>query len=385
MSDSSRIALAEVMDLLEVGRPLPFHVLDQLDRRLLAEGHVLVSKTQLEMLFARGAWVQRSVVAALRAERDTHRGLVPSSRRSLSLFDQWEQLIWHLDSALRHVLAGKPAQADLTALAERLEALVARDMDVALFMMVRQHEVRFALYALQHALHAATVLLVLGNQLGWAAADRRTRVLAALTMNVSTLELQAQLAQQTDPPSTRQRSQIAAHPEQSMRLLRAAGIRDSAWLQTVHEHHERPDGSGYPAGLTQVCASAHALRLADVFTAKISARAHRPAMAIQLAARQLFQEERGSALAVGLVKALGLYPPGELVELRSGEIAVVTHRGGSATTPRVASITNDQGRPVTDTLMRDTAQPEFAIIAVVADRRHLPRIPPERVYGLLPA
>jgi HD-GYP domain-containing protein (c-di-GMP phosphodiesterase class II) len=252
-------------------------------------------------------------------------------------------------------------------------------------MMVRQHEVRFALYALQHALHAATVLLVLGNQLGWAAADRRTRVLAALTMNVSTLELQAQLAQQTDPPSTRQRSQIAAHPEQSMRLLRAAGIRDSAWLQTVHEHHERPDGSGYPAGLTQVCASAHALRLADVFTAKISARAHRPAMAIQLAARQLFQEERGSALAVGLVKALGLYPPGELVELRSGEIAVVTHRGGSATTPRVASITNDQGRPVTDTLMRDTAQPEFAIIAVVADRRHLPRIPPERVYGLLPA
>jgi len=327
------------------------------------------------------------VALAVRAERQASQvrdSLVPSSRRSLSLFDQWEQLIWKLDATLRLALAGRPARDELVLLAERFEALVERDTDVALFMMVRQHDVRFALYALQHALHAATVLDLLGRQLGWDTTRRRLQVLAALTMNVSTLELQAQMAQQADPPTTRQRKAIAEHPEQSVRLLRAAGVTDAKWLQTVLEHHERPDGSGYPKRLTQIVDSAHALQLADVFTAKISARAIRSAMPIQLAAKQLFQEERGSALAVGLVKALGLYPPGELVTLRSGEIAVVTHRSAAPTKPRVAAITNSAGQPITATTVRDTAQPEFAVTGVVEDRRQLPRIPPERVYGVIP-
>jgi len=388
MSDSHRIALAEVVDLLEVGRPLPFHVLDGQDRRLLAEGHVLVSDIQLEMLIARGAWVQRSVVQALRAQHQARGTPVPSSRRTLSLFDHWERLVWDLDATLRLVLAGKPAGDALTQLAERVEALVRRDADVALFMMVRQHEPRFALYALLHALHTATVLLVIGQQLGWDAGRLRLAVLGALTMNVSMLELQAQMAQQAEPPSPRQRKAIQEHPEASARLLRAAGVHDGLWQQSVQEHHERPQGDGYPRGLTQVREEAHALRIADVFTAKISARAHRAPMPIQLAAKQLFQEERGGPLAAGLIKALGLYPPGEWVELRNGEVAVVTRRGGNATTPRVASVTNASGRPVVATVERDTARPEFAITgalgAALAEKLQLPRIPPERVYGLIP-
>jgi hypothetical protein len=99
----------------------------------------------------------------------------------------------------------------------------------------------------------------------------------------------------------------------------------------------------------------------------------------------LFQEEKGGPLAVGLVKALGLYPPGELVRLKSGEIAVVTHRGKTATTPRVACITNKVGKTVASTEPRDSALPEFAIVEALPEneRKGLPRIPPERVYGLI--
>lgn len=385
MSHSERVAIVDVLDLMAVGQPLPFHVLDAHARRLLAEGHVLVSRTQLDMLIARGAWVEKSRVQAVRAEQAGPRSsLVPSSRRTLSLFDQWEQLIWKLDATLRLVLAGKPVVQELTALAERVEGLAQRDLNVALFMMVRQHEVRFALYALQHALHAATVLLVLGEQLGWQPSQVRLLVLSALTMNVSTLELQAQLAQQEDPPNQRQRRAIAAHPDESVRLLRQAGVSDGAWLQTVAEHHEKPDGSGYPARIQKICESAHALRLADVFTAKISARANRAPMAIQLATRQLFEEEKGSPLAIGMIKALGLYPPGELVRLASGEVAVVTHRGTAPTKPKVASVTDTDGKPVIQTRHHDTSDPAFAVVGVFPSPKTLPRIPPERVYGIIP-
>lgn len=387
MSRGDRLPLAEVLDLMVVGQPLPFHVLDPQERRLLAQGNVVLSDTQLEMLVARGAWVHSEAAAAIRRERASAvpGGAAPVANRVHTLFDHWEHMVWDLDSVLRKVLAGKPAAQLLDDLATDLLKLVARDLDVALFVTIRQTEVRYALYALQHALHSATVLTVLTQQLGWPAEQVKRLVLAALTMNVSTLELQAVMAQQTDPPTTRQRDQIRAHPYESERLLRAAGVSDDDWLAAVRDHHERPDGTGYPRGLTQVGDLAHALRLGDVFTAKISPRAIRQAMPIQAAAKQLFQEEKGGPLAVGLIKALGLYPPGELVQLKSGEIAVVTHRGPSATTPRVACITNRVGKAVASTEPRDTGKPEFAIMAALAEfeRKGLPRIPPERVYGLI--
>lgn len=387
MSRSDRLPLSEVLDLMVVGQPLPFHVLDPQERRLLAQGNVVLSDTQLEMLIARGAWVHAEEAAAIRRERGSAvpGGAAPAANRVHTLFDHWEHMVWDLDAVLRKVLTGHPAVQALDDLATDLLALVARDLDAALFVTIRQQEVRFALYALQHALHSATVLTVLTQQLGWPAEQIRRLVLAALTMNVSTLELQAAMAQQIDAPTSRQRDQIRAHPYESERLLRASGVTDTEWLTAVRDHHERPDGTGYPRALTQVGELAHALRVGDVFTAKISPRAIRQAMPIQAAAKQLFQEEKGGPLAMGLIKALGLYPPGELVRLKSGEIGVVTHRGPNATTPRVACITNRVGKSVASTESRDTAQPEYAIVAALADaeRKGLPRIPPERVYGLI--
>lgn len=385
---SQRLPLSEVLDLMVVGQPLPFHVLDPHERRLLAQGNVVLSDSQLEALIARGAWVHADVAQAVRRERSAGLvpgGAAPSAGRLHTLFDHWEQMVWNLDGSLRKLLSGHPSDQALNKLADELLALVTRHLDAALFVTVRQSEVRYALYALQHALHTATVLTVLTQQLGWSADQVKRLVLAALTMNVSMLELQAQMAQQPDPPSNRQRELIRAHPYESERLLRAAGVNDADWLAAVRDHHERPDGSGYPRSLTQVGELAYALRLGDVFTAKISPRAIRAPMPIQAATKQLFQEEKGGPLAVGLVKALGLYPPGELVRLKSGEIAVVTHRGPNATTPRVACITNRVGKVVASTDPRDTSNAEFAIVGALpeAERKGLPRILPERVYGLI--
>jgi hypothetical protein len=202
-------------------------------------------------------------------------------------------------------------------------------------------------------------------------------------MNVSILELQAQMAAQPDPPTARQRQLIRTHPKTSAALLQAAGVADDQWLAMVRDHHERPDGTGYPAGSKGAAELARALRTVDVFTAKISTRAFRPALPIQAAARQLFQEEQGGPLAAGMIKALGLYPPGELVQLKSGEIGVVARRGASVTTPLVASLTNAAGQPIAATSQRDTARPEFAITGLAGERKGLSRVLPERVYGLM--
>ena len=50
--------------------------------------------------------------------------------------------------------------------------------------------------------------------------------------------------------------------------------------------------------------------------------------------------------------------------------------------PLVAAVTDAQGRSVTTTLHRNTADPAYAITGPAADDKHLlSRVPPERLYG----
>lgn len=385
MSQTERVPLPEVRDLIVVGEPLPFRVLDAAGRLLLSTGQVVGSERQFETLVDRGAWVERPLVEEVRRARAGNAGGGPAVKvqRIATLFDLWERAIWELDDIYRRLARARAQAQEVQALAAQLRALVERDSDVALFHCVRQDDRRFALYAINHGLHCAVVGLLLARHLGWDDAAQTSLVCAALTMNVSMAELQAQMAEQGEPPTSRQTEQIRQHPMGSVKLLQAAGVSDAAWLTTVAEHHERDDGSGYPSGSTTASEPARVLHAVDVFMAKISPRAKRAPMTPQNAARQLFQQPGGQALGTALIRAIGVHPPGTLVQLKSGEVGVVARRPPGSAAPVVATLTNARGQPITATHQRDTTLADFAIAAPLAEAGDLPRILPERVYGMI--
>jgi HD-GYP domain-containing protein (c-di-GMP phosphodiesterase class II) len=366
-----------VQSQVRLGEPLPWGVRDAQGQLLLARGHVIANLDQLEALLERGAFVDiEEVRAAAKAAE------AAAAKRPLSLFALWERTLWQLDRVLRSSAEepGFPARVD--ELVQHVVALTDRDPDVAIYLTVRQDPKRLTIYALAHAVHCAVVAHLMGRRLGWAAERSATLMKAALTMNIATLELQGRLAAQGVPPTTVQLAQIRSHPSDGAAMLRAAGVDDPAWLAAVEQHHERPDGSGYPQGLREVDELATTLRHIDVFMAKLAPRALRAPLPIQLAARQLFQEDGGGPVSAAVVKEFGIYPPGEFVALKSGEMAVVVRRSANARTPQAASITNRQGVPTVNTVVRDTARPEFAIVSVIADKSLVLRVPPERLYGL---
>jgi hypothetical protein len=207
-------------------------------------------------------------------------------------------------------------------------------------------------------------------------------VKSALTMNLSILDVQGRYAVHGRLGEA-QRAQIRAHPEQAVTRLRAAGVNDEEWLQTVLEHHERKGGGGYPGNLSEVSEGAEVLRMADVFMAKISSRSERPALPIQDAARQMFAEAGASPAASAIIKEYGIYPPGNYVQLVSGEMAIVIRRGATAHTPIAAAITDKSGMPSVSTARRDTSQPAYAIKALGDAKALVLRMPPERLYGLV--
>lgn len=359
---------------VRLGEPLPWSIRDAQGRLLLARGHRIESEAQLAALLERGAAVDIEEVRAA--------ATLPPQARTPSLFGQWEQLLWQLDRTLRSAGAEPGFVARIDELVARIEELTLRDSDIAIWLTVRQDRRRLTIYALAHALHCALVGLLMGRRLGWEAARTTTLMRAALTMNIAILELQGRMAAQDGPPTAAQLELIRAHPAGGAELLRTAGVDDAAWLEAVATHHERSDGSGYPAGLREVAELPTVLRWIDVFMAKMAPRALRAPLSTQAAARQLFQETGGSPAAAAIIKEFGIYPPGEFVQLRSGELAVVVRRGASASTPLAASITDRQGRPSVNTVVRDTAMPEFAIAGLPPVQATVLRMPPERLFGI---
>lgn len=110
-------------------------------------------------------------------------------------------------------------------------------------------------------------------------------------------------------------------------VSKIGGISDDV-VSMVRCHHERHDGSGYPAGLsgTDIPVFGRISGVTDCYDAMISNRPYAPAMSSYDAIRELnslagtkFQRE----VVEQFVQGLGMFPTGSLVELNTGGVAIV--------------------------------------------------------------
>lgn len=177
--------------------------------------------------------------------------------------------------------------------------------------------------------------------------------------------------------------QVRSHPQVAAEWLRQSGVTDPDWLAAVSHHHEHEDGGGYPRGVKEVPEIAVVLRTTDIFLTKISARSNRSAMTIQDALRALYIEGSGGPISSAIVKEFGIFPPGELVCLSSGEVGVVVKRTESVIFPIVAVITDYSGKPVSYTVRRDTKDPQYSVLGSVTDQSLVANLPAERLFGLV--
>lgn len=368
--------LATVRHRVAVGRPLPFNVRDADHTLLLARGHVVDTDEQMEALFTRGALVD---LAELRPPQDLIRTASPEQLPKL-----WDQCLDRVGEALQHCTDDGFSGA-LEEAAAPVLSLIERDSDLAIFQVLRQDGNAHTQYGVNHSIHAAITSFLVAQRLGWEAEAVRRVFKVALTMNLSMLELQGQLATQTQPVTAEQREAIYSHPQRSVEMLELAGITDRDWLMGVLHHHVAPDGSGYPAGKHEVNDYAALVRRADIYTAKLSPRLNREAMAADRAGRAMFMHDPGNSMTAALVKEFGVYPPGCYVKLVSGETAIVVKRGASVITPLVAAITTPSGIPLAEPAPRDTSRREYAVVGVVGERTVPVKLAPEKLVTLATA
>jgi HD-GYP domain-containing protein (c-di-GMP phosphodiesterase class II) len=365
--------LSAVKHRVTLGQPLPFNIRNADQTLLLARGLVLDSREQMEALFERGSLVD---LAELRSPLAPLLDAPPEMLPAL-----WEECMDRVGQTLK-ASAQTGFGAALEDACGPVLSLIERDSDLAIFQVLRQPGNAYTEYGAKHSLHAAIAVFLVAKRLKWSEANRQTAFKAALTMNLSMLEWQGRLATQTTPITPAQRQALVTHPQASVRILEQAGIADRDWLRAVAEHHEVPDGSGYPAGLREVSDIAALVRRADVYTAKLSARKGRAAMTADKAGRDMFMQEPNHPMAAALAKEFGMYPPGCYVKLASGETAVVLRRGASVMTPLVAVLTTPSGVALAEPEPRDTSRSEHAIACVIDRQAARAHLAPEKMMAL---
>ena len=129
---------------------------------------------------------------------------------------------------------------------------------------------------------------------------------------------------------------------------------------------------------------ARLIQRADLFGARLAPRAARLPMPVTAAMQASYYDEAQQVDEAGasLVKTLGVYPPGSFVRLASKEVGVVIRRGVTATTPRVAVLTNRDGMPTGEPIPRDTGMPPWKVTGVVASRDVRVSLPLDRLLAL---
>jgi HD-GYP domain-containing protein (c-di-GMP phosphodiesterase class II) len=365
---------------IQLGLPLPWNVRDESERLLLSKGQVIDSQMQLDLLLERGAFVDLEDAKA--AERLIV-SQVPTAtfKRPQNLFAIWDDLPNQMRALIDGLRDATGATERINGFVQSLIVLVDKDVDIALYQTVRQENADLFFYGFSHSIHTAVLGLLMARRLNWPEPRITSLMCAAITMNISILALQGQMAKQDFPMRESQKALIRQHPREASDWLQKVGVTDAQWISAVLEHHERPDGSGYHQGLKEVTEIAIALRVTDVFMAKISPRTLRAPLSIRDAAKQLYGEDKGGPMSSAIIKEFGIYPPGEVVKLVSGEIAVVMRRTANPKYPKVACIIDTTGRPLARTLQYDTALPEHAISGSSPPPANIARLPPERIYG----
>jgi len=269
-----------------------------------------------------------------------------SEHPALGRWQALQSLSERLDRLLLSPQADGDFPATLHSLTVELDALMSTDVDLGVFEVVRISPDKLSRYGSLHSLHTACVVWLVAHRKEWTLPKRLCALKAALTMNLAVTALQTTLALQVGPLDDAQRQSIREHPLESEALLRSLGVTDEDWLTAVAQHHEQPDGLGYPMGVSRVTDLADVLRTCDVFCAKMSPRTGRPAMLSPTAAMSIFHQRSANKFGASVVSTIGVFPPGALVSLNTGEQAIVTARTTDPLRPMVALLTDERGQPL---------------------------------------
>jgi len=177
-------------------------------------------------------------------------------------------------------------------------------------------------YTEEHTRRVALRAVQVGEALGFPPTRLRELAIGGLLHDIGKLSVPDTILKKPGALGEAERAVIAKHPLWGVRLLAELGGFSDTVRRLVRDHHERLDGSGYPAGLREeeLRLDARILAVCDVYDALISRRVYRGPWSHEQAMAHLL-EHAGTEFDKRAVEALDRLLESERARVTSAPLA----------------------------------------------------------------
>ena len=238
------------------------------------------------------------------------------------------------DALLNLTRSPKVAGEQLAALAGETASTISHGQDILLHLLGDKKEQGPQF----HALNVMTLCMLVGKKAGLTERQLADLAIAALGHDSGKSQV---------PPNILKTSLRKKHEEEffrqhviySAQFAAQSGAFSREALAIIADHHEAADGSGWPKGKKDASIPARILAVVDRYDRLCSPEALdlEPLMPAEALAR-MFRHEAAkfdTGLLSVLIKLLGVYPPGTVVHLSDGSLAMVVAPGPNSLQPQV--------------------------------------------------
>jgi putative nucleotidyltransferase with HDIG domain len=335
---------------------------------LLAAGHRIASVGQLRRLQAAGFPVDLPRVDLPRVEgpfppdlQEARRSATSSTSATPSLRAAIRE---RTEAALRvrEVISGAArellgrvrsgAAPNIEALEAAGSALVSEVSTDAGTIAALTHLRRCDDYTVEHSVDVAILMVAIAQVLGLREAELTEVAVAGLSHDVGKQRVPIAILNKVGSLTHEEFVELRKHPQYGYEILTECGQLNDAVALVALQHHERLNGSGYPAGLSheQIHPYSRIAAVADSFDAMTADRIYRKGCSARQAVLELYSmaDKALDQQAVhALIKLVGVFPVGTRVILDSGERGTVIAANPDDTTRPVVLIDQDRlGRNV---------------------------------------
>lgn len=234
-------------------------------------------------------------------------------------FVQASNTVREIEHDLRHNPPRSLQQAQT--LVESMVESVLTASDVVLHAMqaeIGQHS---------HPLNVAVIALTMAKALDMEAQDANWLGQGALFHDIGKNALPDRVSKKIDPLTHAEQALLEQHCELGAQAAAALGLHERI-ITIIRQHHECMDGSGYPAQLRgdEIDWLTRIIAVANVFENLCNPPDMTCAMTPYEALAHMFAHIRSkfdAPLLTLLIKSLGVYPPGSIVQLSDGRYGLV--------------------------------------------------------------
>lgn len=179
----------------------------------------------------------------------------------------------------------------------------------------------------QHSLNVTVLALMMAKSIEMSKEDTRMLGMAALFHDIGKAEISDKILMKKDPLTKFEQANFEQHSEIGARLAKEVGLPDRI-AQVILQHHEYADGSGYPKQLkaAQTDPIASLIAIVNTYDNLCNPSNYLLAKTPYEALAHMYANLRSKldeSLLKRLIKSLGIYPPGSIVQLSSGVYAIV--------------------------------------------------------------